>query len=151
MFLLNDLGSAMVATVTIPPLFWVGSLEAARPVFLIVMGVSLAMLAWKLSKNTSGWDGRMMMGGALLLGFGYAILLPMYEAGKIERVSPVGHYHGNPDVALAWHAVKLVAMNGGWLCFGLGLALHAKLIGSPAPTPARSRNPRLSVSRESAA
>ena len=110
----------------IPPL---GSIAAVRPVYLIVMGVFLMVIAWRLAKTT----------GALLLGFGYTILIPMYEAGRIEPFSRTGHYHGSPATALAWHAVKLVIMNSGWLLFGFGLALHAKLFTSPTPR----RNPAL--------
>lgn len=111
------------------------SIEAVRPVFLMVMGVFLILIAWRLSKSTSGWTSRLIVSGALLLGFGYAIMLPMYEAGKIEPLSARGLYKGSPEVAVAWHCVKLVVMNGGWLIFGLGVAMHAKIF-SPA-TPRR--------------
>jgi hypothetical protein len=136
----------------LPPVLNLASLEAVRPVFLIVMGVSLMMIAWRLCKEATGWDARAMMAGALLLGFGYTILMPLYEAGKIERVVRSGHFHGDPAVALAWHAVKLLAMNGGWLLFGLGLALHAQLIRLPSrrALTARTTRPAL-VSHESAA
>lgn len=108
------------------------SITAVRPVFLIVMGVSLVLIAWRLSKITSGWTARLIVSGALLLGFGYALLLPMYEAGIIEPVSSRGIYRGAADAAVAWNTVKTVVMNGGWLLFGLGVALHARVF-SPAP------------------
>jgi hypothetical protein len=38
---------------------------------------------------------------------------------------------------MGWHAIKLVVMNAGWLVFGIGLAMHAKLL-DPAPVA----NPR---------
>jgi hypothetical protein len=120
----------------IPPL---GSIAAVRPVYLIVMGVFLMVIAWRLAKTTEGWTARLLVAGALLLGFGYTILMPMYEAGRIEPFSRTGHYHGSPATALAWHAVKLVIMNSGWLLFGIGLALHAKVFTSPTPR----RNPAL--------
>ena len=113
-----------------PPL---ASIEAIRPVFMIVMGIFLMVIAWRLSKCTHGWTARMIVAGALLLGFGYTVMLPLYEAGGIERFSPRGNYHGSAATAIAWHSVKLVAMNSGWLLFGLGLAMHAKVFTAAAP------------------
>lgn len=116
------------------------SIEAVRPVFMMVMGLFLVVIAWRLSKITSGWTARLIVSGALLLGFGYGVMLPMYEAGKIEPLSARGIYKGSADVALAWHCVKLVVMNGGWLVFGLGLAMHARIFSpaSPRRQPATS-------------
>ena len=75
------------------------------------------------------------MSGALLLAFGYAFLMPLYEAGVLERYAPSRlHDHGSAASALAWHVVKLVTMNVGWLIFGIGLAMHANIFGAPAPT-----------------
>jgi hypothetical protein len=108
----------------------IASIEAARPVFLIVMGVFLLVVAWRMAKETRGWSARLMMAGALLLCFGYAFLVPMYEAGKIEKFHPRAHLH-DPASALGWHAVKLVVMNAGWLVFGLGLGLHSGLLRIP--------------------
>ena len=122
-----------------PPL---GSIEAVRPVFMIVMGVFLVVIAWRICERATGWTARMIISGALLLGFGYAVMLPMYEAGSIQRYSPKGHSHGDSSSAVAWHSVKLVVMNSGWLLLGLGLAMHSKTftaiplrrkISSPAP------------------
>ena len=124
-----------------PPL---GSIEAVRPVFMIVMGVFLVVIAWRICNRATGWTARMIFSGALLLGFGYAVMLPMYEAGSIQRFSPTSHYHGDGSNAVAWHSVKLVVMNSGWLLLGLGLAMHSKTftatsplrkISSPAPLP----------------
>ncbi len=114
-----------------PPPF-LSSIEAVRPVFMMVMGLFLIVIAWRLSNITTGWTARLIVSGALLLGFGYGVMLPMYEAGKIEPLSARGLYKGSAEVAVAWHCVKLVVMNGGWLVFGLGLAMHAKVF-SPAP------------------
>ncbi len=108
-----------------------GSIEAVRPVFLIVMGVFLTLIAWRLAKTSEGWTARLLISGAFLLGFGYVVLMPLYETGYIERLSAKGHYHGDPAAALAWHVVKLVTMNLGWLFFGIGIALHANILGSP--------------------
>jgi len=116
------------------------SIESIRPVFLIVMGVSLLMLAWRLSKDASRWSGRFIFSGAILLAIGYSFVMPLYEAGKIERITSE-HVHGDMATAMAWHVVKLVSMNAGWLLFGLGLSLHADLFGSrasrqlPVPSP----------------
>lgn len=116
---------------TISPLL--GSIEAVRPVFTIVMGAFLLLIAWRLSRVTGGWAARFIVAGGLLLGFGYMVLLPMYEAKAIELFSRVGRYRGDAATAVAWHCVKLLLMNGGWLFFGIGLAMHAKIFTAPAP------------------
>ncbi|MEO5714344.1 MAG: hypothetical protein ABIT37_12730 [Luteolibacter sp.] len=133
----------------IPPLP-LASIEAVRPVFLIIMGAFLMVIAWRLSKISTGWAARMIVAGALMLGFGYVIVMPLCEAGLIERYSPGRtHYHGTAATALAWQVVKLISMNCGWLFFGLGVALHAKLLSIPAPR--RANNPPTLVSHESVA
>lgn len=121
-----------------------GSIEAVRPVFLIVMGAFLMVIAWRLSKNSSGWAARMIIAGALLLSFGYAVVMPLYEAGLIESYAPTRtHYRGEAATALAWQAVKLVAMNCGWLFFGIGVALHAKVLSTPAARRLANHPPTL--------
>lgn len=114
--------------VTILPL---ASIDAVRPVFMIVMGVFLLVAAWRMARETEGWAAGLMVGGAFMLCFGYAILVPMYEAGKIERFHPAAHLH-NPAIAMGWHAVKLLVMNVGWLVLGLGLGLHSGLLRMPS-------------------
>ena len=114
-----------------PAYFPLASIDAVRPVFMIVMGVFLAIVAWRLAKECEGWTARLMVAGALLLCFGYAILMPMYEAGVIERYHPRAPLKDRA-AALGWHAVKLVVMNAGWLVFGLGLGLHSGLLRMPA-------------------
>lgn len=128
-----------MSNIAFPPIaFQLASIEAVRPVFLIVMGVFLMLIAWRLAKTSSCWTGRVLVSGAFLLGFGYAILLPLYEAGIIEPISRSGHYHGSPATAHAWQAVKMIVMNFGWLAFGLGLAMHAKLLHSPQRSKAQT-------------
>ena len=109
------------------------SIEAVRPVFSIVMGIFLLVIAWRLSRSTSGWTSRFIVSGAFLLAFGYILLLPMYEAGTLQNFSP--RHRNHPDAAsiLAWHLVKLTVMNAGWLFLGLGIAMHAKVFSSPTP------------------
>lgn len=119
-----------------PPLVLLASIDAVRPVFMIVMGVFLLVVAWRMSKETEGWAARLMMAGAIMLAFGYSILIPMYEAGKIEVIYRGAHLH-DPAAALGWHAVKLVVMNAGWLVFGLGLGLHSGLLRMPAALKAQ--------------
>lgn len=116
----------------IPPL---ASIEAVRPVFLIVMGVFLSIFAWRLAKAANGWTARTLVAGAMMLGFGYAVMLPLYDAGVIERFSTNNHYHGAAATAVAWHVVKMVVMNMGWLLFGTGIALHAGILSSPTRRP----------------
>lgn len=125
-----------------------GSIEAVRPVFLIVMGVFLSLIGWRLAKTSGTWTARTLVVGALMLGFGYAVMMPLYEAKLIEPFSPKGHYHGAAANAVAWHVVKLMVMNLGWLLFGIGIALHANILGSPAPRPrahSRSISPHESI------
>ena len=110
-----------------------GSIESIRPVFWVVMGVFLLLYAWRLAQHSTPWTARLLVGGALLLAAGYSLVLPMYEAGLLERYSAARHhYHGSAELALAWHVVKLVVMNLGWLIFGTGLALHANIPHLPA-------------------
>jgi hypothetical protein len=130
-----------------PPL---GSIEAMRPVFMIVMGVFLIVIAWRICNRTKGWTSRLIISGALLLGFGYAVMLPLYESGNIERLSPSGRYHHNGANAVAWHCVKLVTMNSGWLLLGLGLAMHSKAF-SAAPQRRKLSSPTPIAPHESVA
>jgi hypothetical protein len=120
-----------------------GSIEAIRPVFWMVMGVFIFLYAWRLARRSSGWTARFLVAGALLLAFGYSFVLPMYEAGVLERFAEQRrHYHGSAATALAWNVVKITVMNFGWLVFGTGIALHAGLIRlpvrKPQPVPAAS-------------
>ena len=123
----------------VPMFSTLASLSAARPVFMVVMGVSLLIFVWRLAQDSGVWSSRAMLAGALLLGFGYAILLPLYEAGMIERYHPRRvEYAGSAAIALGWHAVKVVIMNAGWLVLGIGLAMHAAILGSASvPKPAK--------------
>lgn len=129
-----------------PPL---ASIEAFRPVFMIVMGVFLMIIAWRLAKGLDGWSARLIVAGTFLLGFGYALVLPLYEAGVIPRFSSRGHGPGNSPDAHAWNMVKTMVMNLGWLFFGLGLALHAKIF--TATPPGRKLSPPTPVTNESPA
>lgn len=111
-----------------------------RPVFLILMGLVLLLVAWRLARHHSGWPARILVAGALLLAFGYAVVLPLYDAKVLVPLSFVEFLpHADPAVALGWHLVKLLAMNGGWFLFGLGLALHVRLF-----EPVRVTKPVLS-------
>jgi hypothetical protein len=125
-----------MSNIAFPPVaFPLASIEAVRPVFLIVMGVFLTLIAWRLAKTSGIWTARLMISGALMLGFGYAVMLPLYEAGVLKYYSPQARYHGDAASILAWHAVKLVVMNAGWLLFGIGIAMHARIFNFPQPRP----------------
>lgn len=108
-----------------PPDPVLASIDAFRPVFMIVMGAFLLLTAWRMTRGTTGWAPRTLMAGAVLLAIGYSVLLPLYQAGVLIPLSLIGRLPGDATVAMAWHVVKVVSMNGGWLLFGLGLALHA--------------------------
>jgi hypothetical protein len=114
---------------TFPPdVLPLASISAMRPVFMIIMGVFLLLTVWRITRGTSGWAPRVLMAGAILLAFGYAVVMPLYQGGILIPVSPAGgalFEHTAAD--LGWHLVKMVSMNGGWLVFGLGLAMHAGL------------------------
>lgn len=131
-------------------IFPLASIDAARPVFMIVMGVFLMVVAWRMARETEGWSARLLVGGAFLLFLGYAFLLPMYEAGKIERYHPRSDLH-SPSTALGWHAVKIVIMNSGWLVFGVGLGLHSGLFRVPAFLKISKTQPQTVSGHESAA
>lgn len=118
----------------LPPL---ASIEAVRPVFLIVMGISLTLIAWRLARTSTVWAARLLVAGALLLGFGYAVMMPLYEAGVLKYYSPKAVGQSGAASVVAWHAVKLVVMNAGWLLFGAGVAMHAKIFGSHASLSSR--------------
>ncbi|MBB5350391.1 hypothetical protein HNR46_000615 [Haloferula luteola] len=114
----------------LPPL---ASLDAARPVFLILMGISLVVISWRISRKWLGWPARILMAGALLLGFGYSVILPLYAMGVLmSPEAALFQVDGDPVVAMAWQVVKAFSLNGGWLLFGAGL-----FWASRAPLPPR--------------
>jgi hypothetical protein len=82
----------------------------------------------------------LIVAGALLLGIGYAVLVPLYETGAIARFSPKAQTISNS--AMFWHAMKQVVMNSGWLLFGLGLAIHAKVFSPTTPALELSKSPQ---------
>lgn len=119
----------------LPPLP-LASIEAMRPVFMIVMGLALLFVAWRLTRHTSGWSSRILMAGALLLALGYAVIIPLYQASVILPLSLLPYYpEADAGSVMGWHLAKLFSMNGGWLLFGLGLAVHARVFEAPAPSP----------------
>jgi hypothetical protein len=75
------------------------------------------------------------MSGALLLALGYSVTLPLYQAKVLLPIDLLKFYpNADPGIAMGWHLVKLFSMNGGWLLFGLGLAIHARVF-EPAAAP----------------
>ena len=102
--------------------------DSTRPVFLILMGLSLLLVAWRVARGGSPWAARLMMAGSLLLAFGYAVLLPLYSARVLTPLALLDHVpSGDRSSTVAWHLCKLLSMNAGWLLFGLGLAIHARI------------------------
>lgn len=109
-----------------PPLYTIGSIGATRPVFMIVMGIALVIFTWRLARGAKNWPARLMVAGSLMLGLGYAVIVPGYESDLIPQIArPWPH---DPATALGWHALRSVTMNLGWLTFGLGIAMHAGLL-----------------------
>ncbi len=132
-------------TFTPPHVPTLASVDAFRPVFMIVMGAFLLLTAWRMTRGTTGWTPRTLLAGAFLLALGYSVIMPLYQAGVLIPVSQIGVLPVDPATALAWHIVKVVSMNGGWLLFGLGLALHAGIfetVKSSAPVQAPHTSPR---------
>jgi len=101
--------------------------EMIRPVFLLVMGVLLVVFAWRIAKSASACNARLIVVGGLMLGFGYAVLLPILETAEIMAHAAPARSHAVTAETYGWHTVVLVVMNGGWLLFGIGMALHAKI------------------------
>lgn len=137
-----------------PPVPLLAATPQLRPVFLIVMGAFLLLTAWRMTRGTHGWTPRIILIGASLLSFGYAVLMPLYEAGIILPLSKIGMEGFSPDAIILWHAVKLISMNAGWLMFGTGMALHAGLFEtakSQAPVQVPRTSPRTSPVHEPAA
>lgn len=119
-----------------PGCFPLASIDAMRPVFLIVMGAFLLVIAWRMTRGSRGWGGRTMLAGAMLLCFGYSVVMPLYQSGWMVSLQNLHAYPGEAWVPLFWHCARLAAMNLGWLLFGLGAAAHARLFDI-APKPAR--------------
>ena len=121
------------------------SIGAMRPVFMIIMGVFLLLTVWRITRGTSGWAPRILMAGALLLAFGYAVVMPLYQGGIVMTVTPAGGaLFEYTWVEVGWHLVKMVSMNGGWLVLGIGVALHAGLFEtekSAAPVQVPTSSP----------
>lgn len=135
----------------LPPVPLLAATPALRPVFLIVMGAFLLLTAWRMTRGTRGWTPRIILTGAALLAFGYSILTPLYQARILTPLEQIGMMGTNPDAVIVWHGVRMLAMNGGWLLFGLGLAAHAGLFEtakSPAPVQAPRTSPRTSPVHE---
>lgn len=130
---------------TFPPdVLPLASISAMRPVFMIVMGAFLLLTTWRMTRGTTGWAPRTLIAGALLLAIGYAVVMPLYQAGILIPLSQIGISSADAASALGWHVVKTVSMNGGWLVFGLGLAMHAGIFEtekSAAPIEAPSSSP----------
>lgn len=130
---------------TFPPdVLPIASISAMRPVFMIVMGAFLLLTTWRMTRGTTGWAPRVLIAGALLLAIGYAVVMPLYQAGVLIPLSQIGVTSADAASALGWHVVKTVSMNGGWLVFGLGLAMHAGIFEtekSTAPIEAPSSSP----------
>lgn len=129
----------------LPSFIPLASIEAMRPVFLIVMGAFLFLSAWRISQHADRWTARAMVSGALMLAFGYMIIRPMYETGHLRTYNEFLSAHPKAATWLAWTVVNMVVMNAGWLLFGAGLALHAGLIRFPARRPVSSTSTVLPV------
>lgn len=127
-----------------PGLLPLASIEAMRPVFLIVMGAFLLLIAWRVTRGSRSWGGRMMLTGAMMLCFGYSVVMPLYQSGRMVSLQNLYYYQGEAWVPIFWQCAKLIGMNLGWLFFGLGVAVHARLFetaAKPASVPASIPSP----------
>ncbi|MCF7675902.1 MAG: hypothetical protein K9N23_08480 [Akkermansiaceae bacterium] len=122
------------------------SFDLSRAPLLVVLGLALVIGTWHLINRNPGGGHRLMMTGALLLGIGYVVLLPLQESGLLAAGGQ-GHGHESVIHSTAWQLVRLVVMNLGWLLLGGGLALHAR----SNRTLLRNDNPQPKDSHESIA
>ena len=90
---------------------------------MIVMGIFLLIISWRLSRQTGRWTTRMIRTGAVLLGLGYGLMAPLQEAGILGQTLILGE--PAEGIVISWKMTKSVIMNSGWLLLGLGLAMHA--------------------------
>lgn len=113
------------------------SFDLSRAPLLMVLGLALVVFTWHMVSRSQGGGRRIMMTGALLLGIGYVILLPLQESGLLTA-GHEGHGHDSVLDTAAWRVVKPVVMNLGWLLLGGGLALHVR---SRRAAAAKSNSP----------
>ena len=129
-----------------PGFLTLASVEAARPVFMIVMGAFLLMIVWRLSARATKASRVTMRTGAALLAFGYAVLVPLYEAGKILPLGTMSAAPYSAEISLAGQIARLIAMNCGWALCGIGVAMHARLFETTrVRRPATSRAKAMAV------
>ena len=125
-----------------PPML--ASFDLSRAPLLVVLGLALVIGTWHLINRSPGGGRRLMMTGALLLGIGYVVLLPLQESGLLAAD---GHGHESVIHSTAWQLGRLMVMNLGWLLLGGGLALHVR----SHRTSLRNDNPPPEDSHESIA
>ena len=107
--------------------------------FVLVMGVCLVTVAWRIAMTANAWSARLIVAGALLLGFGYAVLAPIRETGLMAAHAALVKVPAATVETFSWYTVEGVVMNSGWLLFGVGMALHARILrasGISRNTPA---------------
>lgn len=103
-------------------------IDSTRPVFLVIMAISLILFVWRLARHCEGWSGWLLMSGAILLGFGYGVVLPMIEAEAFNAFTQ--HHHVISTAMATLQVIKQVTMNLGWLMLGMGFAFHTKVFAA---------------------
>lgn len=113
------------------------SFDYTRVPLMMLLGVALVIFTWRMLSHGEGRGRQLMMVGALLLGCGYAILLPLQDSGLLTTAhgDHAGHDHGGMVDTAMLDTAKLVVMNLGWLLFGGGLALRVSANRAPLANP----------------
>ncbi len=101
------------------------SLDLSRAPLMMALGLALAVFTWRMAGRVRGGGRLPLLAGALLLGLGYSVLLPLQESGLLNR-GHEGHDHARVTDTAAWNMSRVAVMNLGWLLLGGGLALHVR-------------------------
>ncbi|MBN8460135.1 MAG: hypothetical protein J0M04_20090 [Verrucomicrobia bacterium] len=111
------------------------SLDLSRVPLMMALGLALVVFTWRLAAHARRGRG-LLVSGALMLGLGYSVVLPLQDTGILNR-GHEGHSHEQLTDSTAWKVSRGILMNTGWLLLGSGLALQvrAKRPSSESPTP----------------
>jgi hypothetical protein len=119
----------------VPPPLMFASLDLSRAPLMMALGLALMVFTWRLAGRVRGGSRPLLQTGAILLGIGYAVMMPLQDSG-ILRAGHEGHRHELVTDTAAWRMSKVAVMNLGWLLLGCGLAMQLRAKpSSQSPTP----------------
>lgn len=101
------------------------SLDLSRAPLMMALGLALLVFTWRMAGRVRGGGRLPLLAGAVLLGLGYSVMLPLQESGILNR-GHEGHDHARVTETAAWNMSRVAVMNLGWLLLGSGLALHVR-------------------------